>query len=177
MPNWCFNRLRVDGDNKASLTAFRDWLGADGFNLNKIAPLPAELENTTSPVPKDQKESAKLLTEKYGASNWYDWQVTNWGTKWDVEATVDDNDSAFFITFDSAWAPPCQAIASLAKMFPDLNFALTYHEPGMGFAGTFSVVGSVIDDDCVDLGKNKEAYRQFCLNEFDEDPFEFDEQE
>ena len=38
-------------------------------------------DNATS---KWQKENSRLLQEKYGADNWYDWSVANWGTKWDV---------------------------------------------------------------------------------------------
>jgi len=173
MPNWCFNNLCVTGDNKASLTAFRQWLGDDGFLLNKIAPLPVELENTTSPTPKDQIDAAKILQEKYGVPDWYSWRVNNWGTKWDVEATVDDDDeSNINITFDSAWSPPCMAIAALGTLFPDLSFTLTYHEPGMCFAGTLTVYGSDVEDNCIDGSKNKEGYQQFCIDEFNCDPFE-----
>lgn len=176
MPNWCFNSLRVDGDNKASLTSFREWLGADGFKLSKIAPIPAELENTTAPT-MEQTDETKRLVEKYGVSNWYDWQVKNWGTKWDVEAEVDDNDSIILISFDSAWAPPCAAIAALGKKFPDLGFSLSYYEQGMGFAGTLTVDGDEVSDFCVDSGEDKEGYRKFCLDEFDFDPFEHEDEE
>lgn len=172
MPNWCANNLIASG-NKAGLNAFREWLGSDGFKLSKIAPLPSELENTTSPVPESQKDAAKLLTEKYGASNWYDWQVQNWGTKWDVDAEVQDcDDAGINITFDSAWAPPCQAIASLAKLFPSLTFTLTYDEPGMCFAGMLTACGDDVTDNCLDSSHDKEAYREFCIEQFDYDPFE-----
>lgn len=176
MPNWCFNNLRVDGDNKASLTKFRDWLGQDGFKLSKISPLPSELENTSAPTMLETDET-KRLTQKYGAADWYDWRIKNWGTKWDVDAEVDDNDSILCITFDSAWAPPCAAIATLGNKFPDLTFTLSYYEQGMGFAGTFTVNGDDVDDCCVEGGKDKEGYRKFCLDEFDFDPFEDSENE
>lgn len=177
MPNWCFNNLRVDGDNKASLTAFRDWLGADGFKLSKIAPLPAELDGTTSPNSEPNSDASKALREKYGYDNWYDWQVANWGTKWDVEAEVEDNDSLIFITFDSAWAPPCQAIASLAKKFPSLSFTLVYDEPGMCFAGMLTACGDDVNDNCLDASDDKEEYRKFCIEELGHDPFEDEDEE
>lgn len=174
MPNWCYNSLRVDGDNNASLTDFRDWLGKDGFRLNKILTMPKELEDTTSPAPEDQ---AKIMMEMYGAPDWYSWRVNNWGTKWDVEAAVQDDDSLIFITFDSAWSPPTSAIAALGKMFPDLTFTLSYKEEGMGFAGTFTVTGQSIDDCTIDGASDKDGYRQFCIDEFDTDPFEYDDEE
>lgn len=176
MPNWCINSLRVSGESEKSLTSFRDWLGEDGFKLNKIDQMPIELENTISPVQKGQEAQAKILSEKYGASNWYEWKVKNWGTKWDVEADVDDQDSLIFINFDSAWAPPTAAITKLGKLFPDLHFTLTYQEGGMCFAGRLTVDGDDVDDFCIDGGKNRDDYQQFCIDEFDSDPFEYDEE-
>lgn len=180
MPNWCFNNLRVDGDNKQSLDAFRDWLGTDGFSLSKIVKLPTELENTTSLTPVDQTgqmEHYGLMVQKYGAGNWYDWCKFNWGTKWDVDAEVQDGDSLIFITFDSAWSPPLAAIEKLGRMFPDLGFTLTYKEEGMGFAGMLTVNGNSVDDYCVESSVNKSDYRQFCIDEFDTDPFEHETSE
>lgn len=177
MPNWCMNNLRVSGDSKKSLTSFRDWLGSDGFKLNKIDPLPKELDGTIAPNPAPDSNAAKALLEKFGVDNWYDWQVANWGTKWDVDAEVDDQDSLIFINFDSAWSPPCAAIGKLGKLFPDLEFTLTYQEGGMCFAGRLDVNGDDVEDFCIDGGKDKEAYQQFCLDEFDFDPFEGEEDE
>ncbi len=174
MPNWCLNSLRVSGSD---LSAFRKWLGEDGFKLNKILPLPAELEGTTSPNRDSNSESAKALRQKYGADNWYDWNIQNWGTKWDVDAELEDFGGWLFITFDSAWSPPAGAIIALGKMFPNLTFTLHYHESGCCFAGVLTVEDDVVNDVCHDGGKDKEAYRQFVIDEFDEDPFAWEDEE
>jgi len=52
---------------------------------------------------------AKLVF-KYGASNWFDWQTENWGTKWgtyDLKVHELGGDGApILIEFESAWGPP-----------------------------------------------------------------------
>ena len=31
------------------------------------------------------KKQSEILKKTYGANNWYDWRVTNWGTKWGID--------------------------------------------------------------------------------------------
>lgn len=177
MPNWCYNSLMVDADNKSNLNAFRRWLDKDGFKLNKILPMPKELEDTTSPVPADQVKLVQHLVEKYGAAEWYTWRVNNWGTKWDVDAEIDENEYHVLITFESAWSPPVYAITALGKLFPELTFTLAYKEEGMGYAGELTVHGDDVHDFCINSSDDKEGYRNFCINEFDTDPFEHEDEE
>lgn len=160
MPNWCNNNLSVTGP-KAGISAFRKWLGKDGFKLNKIAPLPKELDGSYSPHPNPESKEAKALVKKYGANNWYDWQVANWGTKWDVDAEVnEENDTGVYISFDSAWSPPCAAIAALSEKFPKLSFNLKYIEMGMSFAGEFIAKNGEINDDSYDEKSSPEKYKK-----------------
>jgi hypothetical protein len=173
MPNWCQNSLNIEG-NPSEVAKFREWLNDEPLTLQKILPMPSELEGTTSPTPKGEEENAKLLTEKYGASNWYDWHVNNWGTKWDVEANEDDcntTDSDIVYWFDSAWSPPTKAIIALAKLFPNLSFTLTYREDGCQFAGILKISGDDYEDIYHDSSQDEVAYRQFVIDEFGEDPF------
>lgn len=178
MPNWCFNSLHIDGE-KPEIEKFRAWLGGEPLTLNKIVPMPEEIRNTTSPVPEDKKEEAKVLRAKYGSDNWYDWAYTNWGTKWDIEAdkSHSDDDDYFHFTFDSAWAPPDAAIKTLGTLFPNLSITMNYREDGMGFAGVVRVNGSDVQDEHYDSCDDREKYRAFMLNEYDEDPFADDEDE
>jgi len=179
MPNWCFNTLSVDGD-ASSIAKFREWLNDEPLTLQKIKPMPAELEDTTSPTPKGQEEKAAMLTEKYGASDWYTWHINNWGTKWDIEANEEEGSSDetnIMFWFDSAWAPPTNAIAELGKLFPNLSLRLNYREDGCQFAGVMTVNGDEVFDDYYDANKDEEAYRAFMLEEYDEDPLAEQEEE
>ena len=168
------NTLNVDGA-ATDISKFREWLNGEPLTLNKILPMPKELEETTSPTPDSEVEKAKELTAKYGASNWYDWHINNWGTKWDIDADEDDYDSTdtcIRYSFDSAWSPPTKAIVALSSLFPTLNFTLTYREDGCAFAGILKVGNGDFEDIYYDSSQDEAAYRQFVIDEFGDDPFE-----
>ena len=136
MPNWCDNYLRVFGD-KEEITRFREKAEAvvDGvetaLSLNNLHPLPKELEGTES-------------TEK---NNWYDWQIQNWGTKWDVEAVLEEEGEDYLnYSFDSAWTPPIAWLKKVSADFPTLRFVLKYDEEGMGFFGRAIAQNGEVDD-------------------------------
>ena len=145
MPNWCLNTLSVTGDSK-QLMAFKRKaaLGENDFCIKTFFPMPEELEGTTSPAPRPNKE----LRKKYGYDNWYDWCNANWGTKWDVEGHLEKTPrGSVGYTFDSAWAPPDEAIKKISELYPKLTFTLEYDEPGMDFAGTMVIEkGEVVSD-------------------------------
>ena len=133
MPNWCENELSIGGD-RADLRRFRkEAKGGDtALSLNKLYPMPRELEDTQAPSAKPNER----LLEKYGADNWYDWRIKNWGTKWDVEAKLAEKGDGWLVyRFDSAWSPPIAWLEKVARDYPMLSFRLKYDEPGVGFAG------------------------------------------
>ena len=74
--------------------------------------------------------------------NWYNWNITNWGTKWSAAEVwndrIDDDgkvDGHTSYNFDTAWSPAERVIAALAALFPTLTITHRYCEAGMGFAG------------------------------------------
>jgi hypothetical protein len=88
----------------------------------------------------------EALVEKYGVSNWYDWALQWWGTKWDVTEikVLHQDDTTIEIEFDTAWSPPIEAIASYltGEDIPeDIQIELGYYELGMCFAGSKTWVG------------------------------------
>lgn len=149
MPNWCYNNLTVDGtreDVNNFLTAITN--EDDAYDLTIPFPCPEELQITarflSADDGTDDEETATLRkqyadnTAKYGATNWYDWQIQNWGTKWapSVEDYFVQNDGkSVQFMMESAWSPPTQLIEKLSGVFPTLQFVLSYEEGGMCFAG------------------------------------------
>jgi hypothetical protein len=132
MPNWCSNNLTVRGPDALVISAAI--AGGKGV-FNTIIPMPDELRETTSP----NKVSSDDMIEKYGSADWYDWALSNWGTKWDIsddsiyidEETKDE----IKIYFDTAWGPPIRVYEVLEQRGNDVE--ATYYEPGMGFVGEF----------------------------------------
>jgi hypothetical protein len=138
MPNWCSNILVVMG-KKDEVEKFKLRCGEEKMLENHF-PTPNELLINESPA-RDKDLSEELFT-KYGAKDWYDWRVNNWGTKWEVsdlflkeDNNIDGNLIALVYTFDTAWAPPEIGIQNISGMYKDVIFHLEFEEPGMAFEG------------------------------------------
>ena len=146
MPNWCWNNLEVSGDEiqlrefvEKSLVSPEENEIHDRteFSFNGTHPMPEDLNITKGTQSIDEKEQAILNKAKYGYTDWYDWKCAEWGTKWDAcESEILDNDINFFwVSFETAWAPPIDWIDHIMEDFPGLQFILEYDEPGMCFGG------------------------------------------
>ena len=143
MPNWCNNNITISGPTETIGQLWKDAEAAEGL-LEAMVPMPAGLRETTKGT------GEELQTEVFdGHTNWYDWAVSRWGTKWDVSLEglefVDNGDGTAEITgyFDSAWAPPIEAYNRFLDDMSNCSIDASYHEPGCDFAG-FYVDG---DDD------------------------------
>jgi len=171
MPNWCFNNLNIHGD-KDQLEAVIELMETkkSRFDFNAVLPQPEDLKGIISggvtidgvqyrqwrevneeKIPVTPEEELELIS-KYAASNWYDWNCTNWGTKWNNTdegvAVQMCSDTHLNYSFDTAWSPPVPVIDALAKKFPKLVFVLEYEEPGICFWGeTEWVEGDVVRDE------------------------------
>jgi hypothetical protein len=107
-------------------------------------PRPTELDDTTSPAPRETKEDklkSKALIEKYGHDNWYDWSCDNWGTKWEVcefygvdRQEISDDESTISFAFSSAWSPPTGAYQEFVDKHP-VSLEAKYYEGGCDFMG------------------------------------------
>ena len=75
----------------------------------------------------DALEYSINLKELYGYFTWYDWAVSNWGTKWNNpytdykivdEAEIEDSDEhLLIIRMDTAWSCPQPVIVALAQKY------------------------------------------------------------
>lgn len=128
MPNWVFNTVTVEGDER-TLTALADTLavaeGPDGdvvpLSFQAAIPRPTEAED-----------------------DWYNWNTANWGTKWDAHEPKLDPDSGpgqgrLCYRFATAWSYPEPVFAELTRKFPQLHFTFAFQEE-QGWGGTFTGV-------------------------------------
>lgn len=137
MPNWCFNQLEIVGSNTQLLNAL-ELLKEEGkkeltFNIAK--PQPHNLYKDS--ISSDDVEKLNAA----GIPNWYDWNIYNWGTKWDAcNSYIDLQDEFLDITFETAWSPPIGWFYALVDRLKekkiDVRVLLKYHEEGMGFCGS-----------------------------------------
>ena len=130
MPNWCNNNIEITGPADKIQALWDAAQAEDGGLLNAMVPMPVELKDTVKGSNGD-------------AVNWYDWSVTNWGTKWDVDLEgieyTDNGDGTATISgyFDSAWSPPIEAYNRFLEANEDCSLNASYYEMGCDFAGMY----------------------------------------
>jgi hypothetical protein len=128
MPNWCNNSITIQGPTETLETLWEEANTEDSGLLQAMVPMPSELNDTKAPS---------------DGANWYDWRVSNWGTKWDVDLEGlefhNNHDGTSHITgwFDSAWAPPIEAYNTFLDDMDCCSIEATYEEGGMDFAGIY----------------------------------------
>lgn len=154
MPNWCNNGITLRHKDPAMIE--RVLKGQEGL-LTEFIPCPQDLTDTVAGFLGEDKRAAHEAQQasniaKYGYKDWYDWQVANWGTKWDfsLECLDRQDENTVVASFDSAWSPPCTAYEKLCAM--GFEIEAFYYEPGMGFVGKWTGNEDGYDDDCYEYG-------------------------
>ena len=184
MPNWTYNSLMITG-SKEDISAIKSQLNTpfqrqhDQWNMetkqmeltdtmysnpvfafwNIIKPTDME----TYQLQKDPNHDDSIIDFK--GNNWYDWNVRNWGTKWDVavrdgeeypetELLVEEDWSdRLGYRFNTAWSPPISAIEELSRQYPECEITLSYEEE-TGWGGEYLFVNG--------QGSEIESYDNKC---------------
>jgi hypothetical protein len=155
------------------------------IDFHKIAPIPKELEGTISPMRiisqeeydiQEKKIATNDLTEneknwgisrgltqaladeykkKFGHCDWYGWQTSNWGTKWNAYEQVEHD--ANVIEFDTAWSTPYSLLVNLSKKYPQVTFEVEYADEDFGYnVGKYVLLnGETIEENIPDGGSQE----------------------
>lgn len=119
MPNWCNNYATITGPKDQIDELIVECKKSDEPNESY------EILNKLRPRPVNEEE------------NWYDWNISNWGTKWDINLAGYEvvNENTITLSFDTAWSPPI----ALYEFLIENNWEVDayYYEPGMGFCGHY----------------------------------------
>ena len=86
------------------------------------------------------------------SNDWYNWNCRNWGTKWDVAVSSDEEypetemqdyangeNHVVYYGFNTAWSPPIPALKILSQQYPKLLFTLSYQEE-QGWGGEMEIL-------------------------------------
>lgn len=156
------------------------------IDFNKIAPIPTELQGTVSPMriitqaEYDEQERriannelsdmekqwglsrgltqelANEYKEKFGHCDWYGWQTSNWGTKWNAYSQHENGEDC--IEFDTAWSNPYSILVKLSQMFPEVTFEVEYADEDFGYnVGRYTLVNGVQTESNIPEGGSQEA--------------------
>jgi len=148
MPNWCYNSLTIEGSkeliadvkrmlNRPFVQSHDSWdreTGQMRIVDNHRQDGISDEEYLKQPDHKQPLEEALM----FKGNHWYDWNVRNWGTKWDVAIhdkdeypdteLMEESETSLAYRFNTAWSPPTEAISKLSEQYPDLDFELSYEE-------------------------------------------------
>jgi hypothetical protein len=154
----------------------KDAFGVGKF-LNEFIPIPESLHIVSGSVPlTEQAEHEAQMAANiilHGYKDWYEFSVSEWGTKWDVgdgDGINEVTENSLTIYFDSAWAPPLAAYEKMTEMGFEID--AMYYESGMGFCGRWT---NESGDDYYEYGGMsieevekmlpKELNEAFCITE------------
>ena len=87
------------------------------------------------------------------SKDWYSWNNTNWGTKWDVAVSDDSKysdteliehksegeDQWLVYRYDTAWSPAVTILTKLSNLVPNCVLTLEYEEE-TGWGGEYEIV-------------------------------------
>lgn len=83
-------------------------------------------DNWNSEIAKGILQNLKAY-EETNFYNWYDWNLANWGVKWEA-SNCKIKEAQFFNTlvfsFDTAWNTPEHFVIELSKMYPNATFEM-----------------------------------------------------
>lgn len=160
MPDWCTNIVIFAGTEE-QINALQSHVaapdGSTAFSLAAIRPEPEDVA-ASAKEPEDVEGGPDVSPDALAAfalPAWYQWRGGNWGCKWDVRADAPDLYAlpgllaagrwTCTYRFDSAWAPPIEALDFLARVYLG-NITLQYYEEGADIAGEYLWRnGSLID--------------------------------
>lgn len=163
MPNWCCANVEISA-TETEIKRLKKAIKAG--NKDKAT---KGLLNAMVPQPKFE-----------GDSDWYSWNVDNWGTKWEVShvSITEETATSLTLTFDTAWGPATTAFETWAGGGEgDFTYTYKYYEPGMAFLGEATHDGTCSFDDQVSANDDPDRYREIARDEWGDEPWDEEEDE
>lgn len=190
MPNWVYNSLHCHG-SKEDLDTLQEYLRkeirvnkwdretkTDYHEMETVEFTYMSIRNPfTPPYNVSQEEyygtNGFINGEHVGNTpgNWYNWNSTHWGVKWDAcHETVDREYNLLSYHFDSPWGPPwSEMFLELSEDFPTIAFTHRYDEE-QGWGGEYEFqngeVSSLNEWDIPESHADHEALDTTCVCEF-----------
>lgn len=96
--------------------------------------------NGNHEIPMTEKDKLRFL-ELYGSSDWYNWRVDNWGTKWNAQTVFSDTDE---VVFETPWEEPHSWIHNLSLKFPKHKIWIEWEEE-QGYGEIYSITNGEKD--------------------------------
>ena len=121
----------------------------DGITMEEYVKQPTRLGISTDSPDWFAKEVAHAKTQ----TDWYNWNTSKWGTKWDVAVSDGDeypdtellehksegDDNWLVYKYNTAWSPAVTILTKLSNLVPNCLLTLEYEEE-TGWGGEYEIV-------------------------------------
>ena len=135
----------------------------DGWELEILQPVDMfpDFEKVIAPPENifngDLGEEERQMCIKEGRPNWYDWNVANWGTKWNSYSHEKESYNVF--TFETAWSSVVAIVLEMSKKFPEVEIVYSYADENTGYnCGILRFKGGELLSKNIPAGGSCEAY-------------------
>jgi hypothetical protein len=159
MPNWVYNYITVTGTQE-NVDKFKDhifkkperFITDEEWNEHQRRFSFHSFITPSEEITDDEYNGTNGWSEgeRVGdtAGNWYNWNIANWGCKWDARTPyiTENSSESIDIAFETPWGPPDPVFYAMAKQYPDLTFEVRWEEEQgfgaelFGVDGEFSLV-------------------------------------
>lgn len=179
MPNWVFNTISVSGSYKNVLEVKQvmsqpipvmkmkpgsAWEAVQG--AWDMAEVDFSFWNVVAPP-------VNKWVEYFTGENWYNWNIANWGCKWDAKADYETGNALegeylneeyprneLVYRIETAWSPPIAFIEKMAERFPMCQIELAYEEE-QGWGGELIYdAGQIVSDSEYDVPLTHSDYME-----------------
>ena len=179
MPNWVFNTVTVSGGYKYVLEVKQ--VMSQPVPVMKMKPGSAweavqgdwDMEETDFSFWNVVSPPVDRWGEYFTGENWYNWNITNWGCKWDAKADYESGSSLegeylneeyprneLVYRIETAWSPPVAFIEKMAERFPMCQIELAYEEE-QGWGGELIYdAGQIVSDSEYDIPGSHSDYME-----------------
>jgi len=130
MANFIRNRIEIVGTKEEVKEVFEKYntIDDDGLiqfpDFNKVIPQPENIFQG------NLGEKEYEMCKREGRPTWKDWNIENWGTKWNCFECDKESDNAF--TFETAWSGVPLIIEAMSNQFPNVEFTYDYADEEIG---------------------------------------------
>jgi len=154
MPNWVHNTLTIEGNpnlvsqlkeqiNKPFTVSHENWdLDTQSMKRMDVSYSNPVFAFWNIVKPTDMVEYAKQSNVTDTKLDWFTWNNTNWGSKWDVAVSDGDKypntelvadeangeNHVLVYRFDTPWGVPHQVLIKLSEQYPTILFTNKYEE-------------------------------------------------
>jgi hypothetical protein len=126
-----------------------------------------------TPAYNDQPSQAEARNDP---TWWYNWNVANWGTKWNAYDISILEDGV--LQFDTAWSPPEPIFVTLSEKYPELEFEAKSFDEGWGFACVTTYKnGAVINEVSLECERSNPEFCEMCKELKGYDPRDEEDEE